>query len=59
MRGGHWRRPTSERHGNLNENSDAAFCTTLKLVSAFLEARKMFIFVFLLKKAAKNWKPTY
>jgi hypothetical protein len=52
MRGGRWRRPTSERQGNLNEKSDAAFDTTLELVSAFLDVSKSFIFVFLLKKAA-------
>jgi hypothetical protein len=34
--------------GNFKDNSDAAFGTTLELVSAFIEASKKFIFVFFL-----------
>ncbi len=41
IRGRHWRKSTNEKPGNLNENFDATFGTTLELVSIFIEASKM------------------
>jgi hypothetical protein len=56
IRGGHWRKSTNDRERKLKINSDADFGKNLELVSVFIAAIKIFIFMFILKKAAEKLK---
>jgi hypothetical protein len=47
----HWRKSTNKKEGKQNRNSDAAFETNFQLVIAFIEASRIFVFVFLVTKA--------
>jgi hypothetical protein len=45
MRSSHWRKSDNEREVSPKDNSDAAFVTTLELLSSFKETSKIFIFL--------------
>jgi hypothetical protein len=52
MRGGHWRKSTNDREGSRYRNYDAASGPILKISKAFIEASKIFIFIFLFDQAS-------
>jgi hypothetical protein len=54
---GHWRKSTNEKEGKSEQEFDAAFGNIFfELGSVFKEASRSFIFIFIFKRQAENFK---